>query len=113
MLRKLLPRRYKGNRKTPNLKLRVTIIVEQDGDGYYAYTPALKGLHVYDDTEEEAVQHAMQAIGVYLRSLVEHGDPWPIGPDLTVHEVPQEVPANSVTRNVMVSWSIAQMSGIN
>ncbi len=113
MLRKLLPRPYRDRRRTPSLKLRVAIIVEQDGDGFYAYAPALKGLHVYDDTEEEAVQHAMEAIGVYLRSLAEHGDPLPIGPDFIVHEIPQEVPANAFTRNVMVSWPTAQMSGIN
>lgn len=32
----------------------LVIIVERDSEGYYAYVPALKGIHVGGDTDEEA-----------------------------------------------------------
>lgn len=61
------------------LRFRVTVVVEPDGDGFHAYCPALKGLHVPGDTEEEALKNAKDAVDGYLRSLIRHGDPVPIG----------------------------------
>ncbi len=114
MLRRLLPRNYKNERKTPRLQLAITVVVEQDGDGYYAFAPALKGLRIYDDTEEQALRHVTDAISVYLASLAKHGDPFPIGPNLTVQrEVVLEIPPTASTRNVMVTWPTAQMSAIS
>lgn len=114
MLQRFLPRRHRNKRRTPRLRLTITIVVERDGDGFYAYAPALKGLHVYDDTEEQVLEHAKEAIGVYLLSLAEHGDALPVGPDLAIQrEAMQEVSTNAFTRNVMVSWPAARMSGIN
>ena len=57
----------------------VQIIVEPDEGGFYAYCPALKGLHVGGDTEEEALQNARDATIAYLHSLIRHGEPIPIG----------------------------------
>lgn len=57
---------------------RIDIIVEHDGDGYYAYCPALEGLHVGGDTLDEATHNAVDAAIAYLRSLMKHGDPIPL-----------------------------------
>ncbi len=61
------------------IEFRVEVIVERDGDGYHAYCPALKGLHMGGDTEEEALANARDAVIVYLKSLIKHGDPIPVG----------------------------------
>ena len=113
MLRALFrPRLPKYKREPLRLNLKITVVVEKDGEGFYTYAPALKGVHVYDDTEETALKHVTDAIGVYLWSLARHGDSLPIGPDFSAQrEVEQEVPANAFSRNVMVSWPTAQMSG--
>ena len=58
---------------------KIDIIVKPDEDEFHAYCPALKGLHVCGDTEEEAVENAVGAAEAYLVSLVKHGDPIPIG----------------------------------
>lgn len=61
------------------IKVRLRIFVEPDSDGFYAYCPELKGLHVGGATEEEAVQNALNAASAYLMSLMKHNDPLPVG----------------------------------
>lgn len=58
---------------------RVQVIIEHDGPGFHAYCPALKGLHTSGDTEKEALENATDAVIAYLKSLIKHKDPIPIG----------------------------------
>jgi predicted RNase H-like HicB family nuclease len=93
-------------------KIEVTIVVEPDGDMFHAYAPALKGLHVDGKTKEEALSNAEEAIGVYLKSLAEHDDPLPVGPDLTVsRERMPAIPAGAFLRSVTISWRCPNTSG--
>jgi len=66
-------------KKKEALKYRTEIIIEPDGDQFHAYCPALKGLHVPGDTEEEALQNAKDAIVAYVCSLLKHDEPIPRG----------------------------------
>lgn len=61
------------------LIFKILIIVERDGDGFYAYCPELEGIHVYGDTPEEALSVTKDAVEVYLKMSLAHGDPIPIG----------------------------------
>lgn len=61
------------------LKLKVRVFVEPDADGYYAYCPELDGVHIDGETEEDAVKNCLQAIEVYLLTLLANGGPIPIG----------------------------------
>ncbi len=60
------------------LRFKIELVIEPDGDGFHVYAPALKGMHVGGDTEEEALQNAEDAALAYLRSLIKHGDPIPL-----------------------------------
>lgn len=71
----------------------VEMIVERDQGGYHVYCPALKGLHAGGDTEEEALLHARDAAIAYLRSLIKHGDPIPVG--VALEEMEGEQPPHS------------------
>ena len=96
------------------LTLKITLIVEPDGPGYHAYCPALDGLHVGGDTEEEAVENATDAVKVYLASLAQHGDPLPVGPDCILeHEQAEQfrVPAGAFLRHLELQWPSPSMSG--
>jgi len=66
---------------TPKAKISfsVPVIIKPDNGGFHAYSPALKGLHVPGNTEEEALQNAKDAAVAYLNSLIKHGDPIPVG----------------------------------
>ena len=59
--------------------LRISIDVEPDEDGFHAYCPVLKGLHTCGNTEEEAVNNAVEASLAYLESIIKHGEPFPAG----------------------------------
>ena len=61
------------------LEFRIRVVVEPDGDEFHAYCPALKGLHTSGKTELEAVANARDAAEAYLKSLLIHGDPIPVG----------------------------------
>lgn len=65
-------------KKVTTLKFWVRIIVEKDGEGYYSYTPALKGIHMNGDTPEEALTSAREAAALLLKTMIEDGDPIPI-----------------------------------
>ena len=70
---------------------RVQVIVEHDRPGFHAYCPALKGLHTSGDTEKEALENAKDAVIAYLKSLIKHNDPIPIG--IMVHKgIKEKVP---------------------
>jgi len=64
--------------KDRQIAFKVGICVEDDGDGFHAYCPALKGIHVEGDTREQAVENAKVASILYIKSLIEHQDPIPI-----------------------------------
>lgn len=61
------------------IKIRVCIMVEPDDGLYHAYCPELKGVHVSGDTEIEAVENCCRAVDLYIKSILVHGDPLPIG----------------------------------
>lgn len=61
------------------IKLRIRILVEADDDGFHAYCPELKGIHVQGASEAEAVENAKMAADLYIQSLIKHDDPIPLG----------------------------------
>lgn len=75
------------------IKLKVRIFVEQDEDGsYHAYCPDLKGLHVFGDTQNEALENAKEGLQLYMQSLVKHDDAIPVGivcSDITYGSLPK------------------------
>jgi len=64
----------KGN----TITFSVDICVEEDGNGFYAYCPALKGIHVDGRTQEEALENAKTAAVLYIKSMMKHGDAIPL-----------------------------------
>jgi len=61
------------------IEFKVQVIIEPDGDGFHAYCPALKGLHIDGDTVEEVKQNATDAVHAYIDSLIKHNEPIPVG----------------------------------
>ena len=59
------------------IKISINIHIEPDGDMFHAYCPTLKGLHVDGATVDEAAERAREAVDVYIKSLLSHGDPIP------------------------------------
>jgi len=51
--------------------MKVTVIIEKDEFGYYAYCPELKGCHTQGDTLEEVLKNIKEAVELYLETLDE------------------------------------------
>lgn len=63
----------------PDWKWATEIIIEPDDNGFHGYCPALKGLHVDGDTEEETLKIIKLAIELYMDSIIRHNDKFPNG----------------------------------
>jgi predicted RNase H-like HicB family nuclease len=47
----------------------VSVVIEKDEHGYYAFSPELEGCQSQGVTFEEAVANVREAIGLYLETL--------------------------------------------
>ena len=50
---------------------KVSIIIEKDENGYYAYSPELEGCQSQGDTFEEVMENMKEATKLYLETLSE------------------------------------------
>jgi predicted RNase H-like HicB family nuclease len=48
---------------------KVSIVIEKDEQGYYAYCPELEGCHTQGDSIEELMVHIKEAIELYIETL--------------------------------------------
>jgi predicted RNase H-like HicB family nuclease len=51
------------------MSYKVSIVIEKDKDGYYAYCPELEGCQTQGDTFEEVIANIKEAIELYLETL--------------------------------------------
>jgi len=51
--------------------MKVTVIIEKDEFGYYAYCPELKGCHTQGDSLDEVLKNIKEAVELYLETLDE------------------------------------------
>jgi predicted RNase H-like HicB family nuclease len=93
------------------LQLSIQFCVEPDGDGFHAFSPALKGLHVDGATEQEAVENFAAEVPAYILSLQKHGEALPVCHVEVVSEA--DVPVGAFMRHVQVAWPSLQTSGIS
>lgn len=48
---------------------KVSVVIEQDDDGYYAWCPELKGCQTQGKTVEESLSNIREAIELFLETL--------------------------------------------
>ncbi len=53
------------------MSYKVSIVIEKDGYGYYAYAPDLEGYQTQGDTIDEVMANVKEAIELYLETLSE------------------------------------------
>ena len=49
--------------------MKVSVVIEKDVNGYYAFSPELEGCQSQGDTFEEAMANIREAIELYLETL--------------------------------------------
>ena len=69
--------------------LKLLVVFERDEDGWeVASCPTLPGCHSQGRTRAEALANIREAIGGYLASMREHGNPPPSLSEFQILEVP-------------------------
>lgn len=53
------------------MQYKVTVLIEKDEDGYYAYSPELKGCQTQGDSFEQVLSRMKEAVALYLEDLDE------------------------------------------
>jgi predicted RNase H-like HicB family nuclease len=48
---------------------KVSIVIEKDEHGYYAYSPELEGCQTQGDSLEETIENAREAVALYLETM--------------------------------------------
>jgi len=51
--------------------MKLTVIIEKDGNGYYAYCPELRGCHSQGETLDEIMENIKEAIELYLETMTQ------------------------------------------
>ena len=72
------------------------ILIEQDGDGFFAYCPKLQGCYAQGETYEEALRNIEDAIGLHLKDRGDSGEDFTANVHFSLLSIPakNEVPAN-------------------
>lgn len=60
----------------PNYRL--TVIIEKDADGYFAFCPELQGCYTQGDTYEEAMENIKDAMRLHIEDRIEAGEDIPV-----------------------------------
>lgn len=53
------------------MSYKVSIVIEKDESGYYAYSPELEGCQTEGSSYEEAIANIKEAIELYLETLTD------------------------------------------
>ena len=53
------------------MSYKVSIVIEKDEAGYFAYCPELEGCHSQGDSLEDVIKNIREAIELYLETLPE------------------------------------------
>ncbi len=48
---------------------KITVVIEKDDNGYYAYAPDLKGCQTQGDTLDEVTVNIKEAVELYLETM--------------------------------------------
>jgi len=56
---------------------RVSVVIEKDNDGYFAYCPELQGCYSQGDTYEEVLENIKDAIRLHILDRLEKGEEIP------------------------------------
>ncbi len=51
------------------MNYKVSVVIEKDSDGYYAYCPGLKGCQTQGDSLEEVKNNIQEAVELYVETL--------------------------------------------
>lgn len=79
-----------ARRARPVHHYRLSVVLERDADGYFAYCPQLQGCSTQGATYEEALEAIQDAIRLHIEDRKAAGEPIPLVDSVTVTSVDVE-----------------------
>lgn len=80
--------RYYIEDKTPRGEIlnsyRLSVVVQKDADGYFAFCPELQGCYSQGDTYEEVMENIKDAIRLHLEDRIKNGEEIPTFESITL-----------------------------
>lgn len=61
-----------------------SVVVEKDGEGYFAFCPELQGCYTQGDTYEEVLENIKDAIRLHIEDRIESGEEIPQAESITL-----------------------------
>ncbi len=55
-------------------RYRISVVIEKDIDGYFAFTPDLQGCYTQGETFEDVIENIRDAIRLHIEDRIEDGD---------------------------------------
>ena len=68
-------------------KYKVSVIIEKDKDGYFAFCPELPGCYTQGDSFEEALENITDAVKLYIEDMIESGEEIPKFEAITLSQI--------------------------
>lgn len=59
-------------------RYRLSVVIEKDADGYFAFCPELQGCYTQGDSYEEVLEHIRDAIRLHIEDRLENKEGIPI-----------------------------------
>lgn len=56
---------------------RLSVVIEKDADGYFAFCPELQGCYTQGDSYEEVLENIKDAIRLHIEDRIEEGEEIP------------------------------------
>ena len=53
---------------------RISVVIEKDKDGYFAFSPDLQGCYTQGDTFEEVIANIKDAVRLHIEDRLENGE---------------------------------------
>ena len=82
----------------PRIKVNFRV-EEEEGKGFHAYCPEIKGIYIFCETEAELLPAIHESVNAYLEMSRKHGDPIP-----SAIVVPEETPEQVILPNPEAEW---------
>jgi predicted RNase H-like HicB family nuclease len=57
---------------------RLSVVIEKDADGYFAFCPELQGCYTQGDSYEEALKNIRDAVHLHIEDRLKNGEEIPV-----------------------------------
>ena len=70
---------------------RLSVVVEKDADGYYAFCPQLQGCYAQGDSYEEALANIKDAMQLHIQDRIDNGEEIPVKEHVSLTHIEVEL----------------------